>query len=144
MNDLWLASATSTHQDHIIAHVIGTTVTGYFVFNEALYILLDIGFLWWVYVDGEMGLLPHPVAVSELEIDEDTRDEIKTDIDLLLRDGTSAEGLSRMTACQVACRIQDVSLFMHEDKRRLLVFGEEANLAIESSMNSGEICIGQA
>ena len=43
MTDNWMPAETTTHQDHVIAHVMGATVLGYFVIDEVLYILLDIG-----------------------------------------------------------------------------------------------------
>ncbi|HYU99172.1 MAG TPA: hypothetical protein VE977_10120, partial [Pyrinomonadaceae bacterium] len=85
----WTPKDTTTHQDHVIAHVLGATFLGYFVFEEALYVLLDIGFIWTIFLDGEMGLLPHPVAVSELEIGEEAKEQIKRDIDVLLSDGAT-------------------------------------------------------
>ena len=60
----WVALETSTHQDHVIAHVVGATIRGYLLFDETAYLLLDIGFVWNIYLDGEMGLVPHPVAVK--------------------------------------------------------------------------------
>jgi len=83
----WSEKDTTTHQDHVIAHVLGATVLGYFIHDEALYVLLDIGFIWMIYVDGEMGLLPHPVAVGELDAGEEKRSEIQSDIELLLGKG---------------------------------------------------------
>src|SRR6185436_14679604 len=111
MTEEWLATETNTHQDHVIAHVIGATVLGYFVFDEALYVLLDIGFVWTIFLDGEMSLLPHPVAIKELEIDEQVRKEIEADINLLLGDNPLTEKLLRMNAPAVDCRIEDVSFF---------------------------------
>lgn len=64
MTNTWTPRDTTTHQDHIIAHIVGATVLGYFVFEEALYVLLDIGFVWTIFLDGEMTLLPHPVAIK--------------------------------------------------------------------------------
>ncbi len=83
MTTEWSDKDTTTHQDHVIAHVLGATVLGYFIHDEALYVLLNIGFIWTIYVDGQMGLLPHPVAVGELDT-EKRRTEINADIELLL------------------------------------------------------------
>ena len=33
----WTVAETNTHQDHVIAHVIGATVVGYFVWDETAY-----------------------------------------------------------------------------------------------------------
>jgi hypothetical protein len=140
MTDSWSPTNTSTHQDHVIAHVIGATVIGYFVLDEAFHILLDIGFIWTIYVDGSMALLPHPVALGELETTEAAREEIKADVDLFLNEHVSAD-LKRLTAAPVQCLIHEVSFFSDDDRRRLILEGEEASLAIETSMGTAEIRI---
>ena len=134
----WTPKDTTTHQDHVIAHVLGATFLGYFVFEEALYVLLDIGFIWTIFLDGEMGLLPHPVAVSELEIDAEVQEQIKSDIDILLGDGAT-ERLLRFHFPPLPCQIKDVSFFAGGALRRLLIAGEEANLTIETSLETAEI-----
>ena len=63
----WTAAETNTHQDHVIAHVIGATVLGHFIWDETAYLLLDIGFVWNIYLDMEMGLVPQTVAIRELD-----------------------------------------------------------------------------
>ena len=137
MTNAWTPKDTTTHQDHVIAHVLGTTLLGYFIFEEALYILLDIGFIWTIFLDGEMGLLPHPVAVSELEVDDEAREQIKADADLLLSGG--AEKLSLMKRPLNECQIKDVSFFAAGERRRLLITGEESRLAIETSLATAEV-----
>src|SRR5678815_87061 len=93
VRDHWIPRQTNTHQDHVIAHVLDATVLGSFVFDEALYILLDIGFVWTIFLDGEMGLLPHPVAINELDIDAERKQAIKRDTDLLLTGAVVATSL---------------------------------------------------
>ena len=145
MTNAWTPKDTTTHQDHVIAHVLGATFLGYFVFEEALYILLDIGFIWTIFLDGEMGLLPHPVAVSELEMDGEVKAQIKADIDLLLsNDAPGADNLLRMQppplAAEIkACRITDISFFADGEQRRLLVAGEESSVLIETSLATAEV-----
>ena len=134
----WTATDTTTHQDHVIAHVLGATFLGYFVFEEALYVLLDIGFIWTIFLDGEMGLLPHPVAASELKIDPEEKEQIKSEIDVLLGDGPT-EGLSRFHLPPLPCQIQDVTFFADRAQRRLLIAGEESNLIIETSLETADI-----
>lgn len=134
----WTPKDTTTHQDHVIAHVLGATFLGYFVFEQALYVLLDIGFIWTIFLDGEMGLLPHPVAVSELEIGEETKEQIKRDIDVLLGDGAT-ESLLRFHLPPRPCQVKEVSFFAAGERRRLLIAGEEANLAIETSLETAEV-----
>jgi hypothetical protein len=137
----WTPKDTTTHQDHVIAHIVGATVLGYFVFEEAMYVLLDIGFVWTIFLTGEMSLLPHPVAIKELEIDEQSRQEIKADITLLLSDNPATEKLLRMSAPGVDCRIEDVSFSEWGEQRRLLLKGDEGNLAIETSLTTAEIVL---
>lgn len=134
----WTPKDTTTHQDHVIAHVLGATLLGYFVFEETLYVLLDIGFIWTIFLDGEMGLLPHPVAVSELEIGEETKEQIKGDIDVLLSDGAT-ESLLQLHLPPVPCQIKEVSFSAGGERRRLLIAGEDANLTIETSLETAEV-----
>ena len=138
MTSPWTPQDTTNHQDHVIAHVLGATFLGHFVFDEALYVLLDIGFIWTIFLDGEMGLLPHPVAVSELAIDAEAKQELKGDIDLLLSD-VAAEKLLRFRASPVRCQINDVSFWANGERRRLLLSGEDDNLTIETSLEAATI-----
>jgi hypothetical protein len=135
----WSERDTTTHQDHVIAHVLGATVLGYFIHDEALYVLLDIGFIWMIYVDGEMGLLPHPVAVGELDTDEEKRSQIQADIELLLREGLRAEGLRQLIHAPGNCLIEEVTFHTRADERRLLIAGEEDSLTVDTSLGSTEI-----
>ncbi|MCU1263705.1 MAG: hypothetical protein JWM21_23 [Acidobacteria bacterium] len=138
MNE-WSTAETSTHQDHVIAHVIGTSVTGYFVLDESLHILLDIGFIWTVYLDGQMVLLPQTAALRELEIEAEVRSQLNAEIESLERDGPSSEGFEILTPAPIDCVITEVTFFAREDRRRLILFGESANLIVETSLSTGEI-----
>src|SRR5438309_2708465 len=91
----WTELETSTHQDHVIKHVLGATVLGWFIAGEAAHLLLDIGFLWTIYLDGEMNLLPQGVAIAELDSEEATgadKTEMAFDVQLLLSEGCDAQG----------------------------------------------------
>jgi hypothetical protein len=108
----WTPSETNKHQDHVIAHVIGATPLEYFVHDETAYVLLDIGFIWNIYLDMEMGLVPQRMAMSELDVD--------------------AELLQRTT---VECGpIESVELFEDEEERRLVLNCELGQLIIETSL----------
>jgi hypothetical protein len=139
VTNAWTPKDTTTHQDHVTAHVLGATFRGYFVFDEALYILLDMGFIWTILLDGEMGLLPHPVGISELEIDGVVKDQIKADVDLLLNQSEPVGSLLYLQPAPKHCEIKEVSFFASGDRRRLVITGEEENLAIETSLATGEI-----
>src|SRR3569832_1634742 len=65
----WTEAETNKHQDHVIAHVIGATPLSYFIHDETAYVLLDIGFIWNIYLDMEMGLVPQRLALSELNVE---------------------------------------------------------------------------
>jgi hypothetical protein len=109
----WTPSETNKHQDHVIAHVIGATPLEYFVHDETAYVLLDIGFIWNIYLDMEMGLVPQRMAMSELDVD--------------------AELLQRTT---VECGpIESVELFEDEEERRLVLNCELGHLIIETSLS---------
>jgi hypothetical protein len=104
--------------------------------------------VWIVFLDGQMTLLPHPVAAGELDTPDDIRDAIKADIDLLLGDNVVINRLSQLKppplSCQSdACRIKSVELLESGDDRRLLVHGEPASLNIEMSLLTAEIRVNE-
>lgn len=143
----WTEIETSTHQDHVIKHVLGATVLGWFVAGDAAYFLLDMGFLWTIYSDGEMNLLPQGVAISELEGDEFTAAERAAwaaEADLLLQQGREVQGLTRFTAAPVECLIASVALFAKDDRRLITIQGESADINIESSNADGQLTISAA
>src|SRR5437016_7750474 len=116
----WTQSETTKHQDHVIAHVLGATVLGWFIAGEAAHLLLDIGFLWTIYLDGEMNLLPQGVAISEMNADELTsadKTEVAFDAQLLLSEGLDAAGLKRFTASPCDCLIVAVEVFAADSNR---------------------------
>ena len=126
----WQSLETNTHQDHVIAHVIGATPLGHFVWDETAFILLDIGFIWNIYLDLEMGLVPHPMAIAELEAEDGVKSELRSDVDRLLR----GENPSRMDAVEHATPIQSVECFAAENARRLMLSCEQGTLVIETSL----------
>ena len=141
MSSDWELLDTSTHQDHVIAHVIGTTVLGYFEFDESAHLLLDIGFIWKIFVDGEMGLVPQTMAISELELDGNAKAELRADVQALHDAGSEALELTRITPAPAGCLVTEVSFYAHEDNRRLVIQGEEASLVIITSVLTGEVHI---
>src|SRR5437016_13513190 len=99
----WTPLETTTHQEHVIKHVVGTTVLGWFIAGEAAHLLLDIGFLWTIYLDGEMNLLPQGVAIPELDADARNGADKATlvfDAELRLKEGREAICLKRFMASQ--------------------------------------------
>ena len=115
----WTAMDTNTHQHHVIAHVIGATPLGHFIWDETAYIVLDIGFIWNIYLDMEMGLVPHRLAISELEADDETKKELSE-----VRNVESSP-------------IESVELFENGDERRLVMNCETEQLVIETSLSHG-------
>ena len=113
----WTAAETNTHQDHVIAHVIGATPVGHFIWDETAYIELDIGFIWNIYLDMEMGLVPHRVAISELEADDEKKREFSE-----VRNVESSP-------------IESVELLEDGDERRLIINCELDRLIIETSLS---------
>lgn len=113
----WTAAETNTHQDHVIAHVIGATPLGHFVWDETAYIVLDIGFIWNIYLNMEMGLVPHRLAISELEADDEKKKELSE-----VRNVESSP-------------IESVELLEDGDERRLVLNCELDRLVIETSLS---------
>jgi hypothetical protein len=115
---MWRTAETNTHQDHVIAHVIGATVLRYFVWDETAYLLLDIGFVWNIYLDAEMGLLPEALALAELDVEDELR---------------HWEQLTSPSP------IQSVDLFESDSGRRLVLNCEESVMILETSFDTREI-----
>ena len=109
----WTPLVTNKHQDHVIAHVIGATPLEYFIHDETAYVVLDIGFIWNIYLDMEMGLVPERLALSELDVE--------------------VESLQRTS---VECGpIESVELFEDEQERRLVLNCEQGAWVIETSLS---------
>ena len=143
----WTEAETSTHQDHVIKHVLGATVLGWTIAGEAAHFLLDIGFLWTIYLDGEMNLLPQGVAIPELEGDDVNsadRTELAFDADLLLAEGRDATGLKRFISAPEECLIQSVKVFEADSKRRVMISGELGRITVETSIEAGEVTVRAA
>ena len=141
---MWRETETTTHQDHVIKHVIGATVLGWVIAGDAAHLLLDMGFLWTIYLDGEMNLLPQGVAISELDADDLTsadKTEMAFDADLLMAEGREASGLKRFTAAPKECLITDVNVMSLDSQRRIVIKGQLATLKVETSIESGEITV---
>ncbi|HEX6730522.1 MAG TPA: hypothetical protein VF074_10945, partial [Pyrinomonadaceae bacterium] len=136
----WLPAETSTHQDHVIAHVLGATVIGYFVHDETAFLLLDIGFIWNIYLDGEMGLLPHPVATGELEADEALKEELKSDVDRAFKDPNSPSFI-RLQPSPDLSPIQSVDFFVRENSRQLVLTCMLGSVVVETSLDTREVTI---
>jgi hypothetical protein len=114
---MWNRAETNTHQDHVIAHVIGASVLSYFIWDETAYLLLDIGFIWNVYLDAEMGLVPEALAIAELEVD------------------------AQWKPISNPSPIQSVDVFESEDGRRLVLNCEHIKLTLETSFTTREVSI---
>jgi hypothetical protein len=139
MSSDWELHETGRHQDHVIAHVIGATVLGFFAFEQAAHLILDIGFIWTIFLDGEMGLVPQTMVISELELDAAAKAELRADLQVLQTDGCDALGLKRITPAPDGCLITEVSFYRRESDRRLVIRGEEASIEIVTSLLTGEV-----
>ena len=135
----WSPEATTTHQDHVIAHVLGASVLAYFVHDESLHLLLDIGFVWTIYLDGQMVLLPQSVALRELDADPELRAHLNREIEELGRAGSATHAFQKITAAPVECLITEVGFFADGDRRRFVLSGEDASLLVETSLTTAEI-----
>jgi len=140
----WTSIETTTHQDHVIAHVLGASVLGWVIAGEAAHLLLDIGFLWTIYLDGEMNLLPQGVAIPELDADElnsADKAELAFDADLLRSEGREAQDLKRFTAAPVDCLVTSVECFGSDSERRIVIRGDDAHIEIETSLETSHVRI---
>ena len=109
----WITAETNKHQDHVIAHVIGATPLEYFIHDETAYVLLDIGFIWNIYLDIEMGLVPERLAMSELDVDPEMLQKTSVDYG----------------------PIESVEFFEDGQERRLVLNCEQGAWVIETSLS---------
>jgi hypothetical protein len=134
----WQRAETNTHQDHVIAHVLGASVLGYFIWDETAYLLLDIGFIWNVYLDGEMGLVPQAQAVNELSVESGQRSQIREDVDAITM-GSDNAVLHVLDLPRSASPIETVEFFVSDNSRRLVISCEVGELVVETSLSTGEV-----
>jgi hypothetical protein len=142
MMDGWRPGETGTHQDHVIAHVVGATVLGYFEADDALHLSLDIGFIWTIFPDAEMGLVPQSLALRELNVGEDERARLVSELGRL-HEGDDAGTFAHITPAPAGCLIEEVRLLVKDEMRRLVIQGETAMLVVEASTLTGEMSVRQ-
>lgn len=140
MSDEWREARTTTHQDHVVAHVVGATVVGYFAAEEALHLLLDIGFYWVVYLDAGMTLLLESLALRELPLTGEARARFVEDADALRRGGDSPR-LTSMRAAPAGCRVEAVEFYENGARGRLIVRGEEVSLDVVTDAETREFTV---
>jgi hypothetical protein len=126
---------TNTHQDHVIAHVIGATVLGHYSWDETLYVLLDIGFIWHIYLDCEMGLAPHPVVIAELELPDVIKNQLAADVEALL----TGVGEVRYFAPVAGEPIDSVELFELENTREIHIACGSHYLKVQTNLTARTI-----
>jgi len=133
----WAEADANTHQDHVIAHVIGARPLAYFTHDEQFFLLLDIGFIWSILLDAQMGLLPHPVTVKELTVATEIKNKINGDIDVLLHDGE--RDLDYLSRIPVKLEIERVSLWTDGIDHRVLLQGIAGEvLSVTTSIQNRE------
>ena len=139
----WKPEQTGTHQDHVIAHVVGATVLGYFEADDALHLALDIGFVWTIFADAEMGLVPESLALKELSVGAEERARLEDELRELHDGEPEAETYARITPAPAGCLIEEVRLLTRGEFRRLEIQGEMAGLVVETSTVTGEMSVEQ-
>ena len=143
----WTELETSTYQHHVIQHVLGATVLGWFIAEDAVHFVLDVGLLWTVYVNAEMNLMALFVAIEDLESEELPKpiiDELMSDAQILIDQGREASGLKRFTAASVDCLVEEINLFSADSQRRIAIHGEVGTIEIRTSTDDGLISVSEA
>lgn len=138
LTEEWTPLETGTYQDHVIAHIVGASVIGYLLLNDAAHFLLDIGFVWKVYADGDMRLALQKLAVADME------DELKAalleEINLLHGEGRSAEQkLKYFSQPSVDCLITEVNLYERGEELCVRIDAEMASIVLMASRATGHI-----
>ncbi|MFN2406459.1 MAG: hypothetical protein ABR594_10410 [Pyrinomonadaceae bacterium] len=137
----WAEAGADTYREHVVAHVVGATVLGHFEAEDALHLLLDIGFVWTVFVDGQMLLRHERLALAELDIADDTRAALAGDFDKLQEEGGAGEGLALARRAPAACLVREAILYESGQRRRLVVRGDGAGLLVESRADAGGVTV---
>jgi hypothetical protein len=137
MMDEWPQAGVSRYQEHVVAHLLGATALGYFIMDDAAYVLLDIALIWTVYTSGEMALMPQAVVIADLEADETVKAELTADVDSL--HGGETERLARMTPMPEEFLITDVNVYAMGERRRVVLRAEDTVFTLEGSPETGEI-----
>lgn len=137
----WAAVETSTHQDHVIAHVLGANLLGHFEQDEALHLILDIGLLWSIFADAEMEILPETLAAAEMNLDAAGRALLKEDLHALHALGPSAASLAVVHPAPVGCRIEEVAVYTDGPRRMIIVRCEGVNFVVETSAETFEFVL---
>jgi hypothetical protein len=139
----WDEAALSTYQDHVVAHVVGATVLGHFLREDAAHFVLDINFVWTIFVDGEMLLRHERLALSELDLTDAERAALEADFDALHKDEAEAPRLSLARRAPRGCAIKGVALYAQGERRRAVVTGESSGLVVETHVAACEIEIAE-
>ena len=137
----WESVETGTHQDHVIAHVLGATVLGYFKADDAWHLALDIGFIWTVFADAAMGLVPESLALKELNVVEGERARLSDELRQLHEEAAGAATFAHVTPAPVGCLIEEVRLLARDELRRLEIQGEMSGLVVYTSTITGEMSV---
>jgi hypothetical protein len=140
-DEAWAAARTTTHQDHVVAHVVGATVLGYFEREEALHFALDIGLVWSILADAQMALAPEAAAVAELNLPLADRSRLRDELHELYSAGPAAGALSLVRPAPAGCLVEAVELYEAGDRRLVVVRGETAGLSVETSAGTREFVV---
>ena len=143
----WTELETSAYQHHVIKHVIGATVLGWFIAEDAVHFVLDVGLLWTIYVNGEMNLMALFVAIEDLENEELPRpiiDELLKDAQLLVSHGRDASELTHFKAASVDCLVEQIQLFSGDSHRRIVIVGEAATIDVHTSISDSSVTVSES
>ena len=134
----WQPAEISTYEDHVIAHVLGAQVLGYFAADEAAHFVLDIGFIWTILLDGKMALVLERPALAELNVGADERAALTDEVQALYETGAAAP-LARVTHAPADCTVQAVECYANEAGRRVIINCEGASLGVETVLATGAV-----
>jgi hypothetical protein len=116
-------------------------VLGYFKADDALHLSLDIGFIWTIFADTEMGLVPESLALKELNVNEAERARLFDELRQLHEEDADAATLAHVTPAPAGCLVEEVRLLANDELRRLEIRGEMFALVVYASPITGEMSI---
>jgi hypothetical protein len=131
---------TSTHQDHVIAHVIGAELLGYFILDEAAHFILDMNFIWTIHLDAQVALLPTGVAVDEFALPREQATQLRQEIDALRSGGHEVKTINVFSS---AGAIESVSVFENNHGVKLVISTTDQAVEVISSFPERTITVDQ-
>lgn len=123
------------HQEHVIAHVLGCTILGFYQQLGQIHLLLDLPLLWSVDADGAMELAPDEEGIEGMPESPDVIQGLLAEAYHLRHQSPDADSLMYFQEAPEISLISDVTLYQHPNgvktDKLLVVRGEDGGFEID-------------